>query len=86
MWITGQVVDDRGRALPDVTIEASGPRAAGRRAGLTNACGHYVLQDLRPGVYTLTFARSGFSTVERQTDALTTYVATINARLQASGN
>ena len=83
MWITGQVVDDRGRALPDVTIEASGPRAAGRRAGLTNAHGHYVLQDLRPGVYTLTFARSGFSTVERKTDALTTYVASINARLQA---
>ena len=25
MWITGQVCDDRGRALPDVTIEASGP-------------------------------------------------------------
>jgi protocatechuate 3,4-dioxygenase beta subunit len=84
MWITGQVVDDRGRALRDVTIEASGPPAAGRRAGVTNAQGQYVLQDLRPGVYTITFARSGFSTVERKTDALTTYVATINARLQAN--
>ena len=37
MWITGQVVDDRGRALCDVTIEASGPRASGRRAAVTNA-------------------------------------------------
>jgi len=43
--------------------------------------GQYVLQDLKPGAYTLTFARPGFSKVERQTDALTTYVATINARL-----
>jgi hypothetical protein len=51
---------------------------------MTNAHGHYVLQDLRPGAYTVTFARSGFSTLERRTDALTTYVATINARLQAS--
>jgi protocatechuate 3,4-dioxygenase beta subunit len=94
MWITGQVVDDRGQALRDVTIEASGPNTAGgapmaaaavgclgRRAGVTNARGEYVLQDLRPGAYTITFARSGFSTVERKTDALTTYVATINARL-----
>jgi protocatechuate 3,4-dioxygenase beta subunit len=82
MWITGQVVDDSGRALPDVTIEVSGPHAPSRRGG-TNAHGHYVLQDLRPGSYTITFTRSGFSTVQRKTDALTTYVATINARLQA---
>jgi len=94
MWITGRVVDDRGQALRDVTIEASGPHTAGgvrttaaaagclgRRAGVTNARGEYVLQDLRPGAYTITFVRSGFSTVERKTDALTTYVATINARL-----
>jgi hypothetical protein len=82
MWITGQVVDDRGRALPDVTIEVSGQQALPRRGGVTNAHGHYVLQDLRPGIYTITFTRSGFSTVQRKTDALTTYVATINARLQ----
>jgi protocatechuate 3,4-dioxygenase beta subunit len=85
MWITGQVCDDHGRALPDVTIEVSGPSAPGTRAGVTDAQGHYVLQDLRPGAYTITFARSGFSTLERKTDALTTYVATINARLQVSG-
>jgi protocatechuate 3,4-dioxygenase beta subunit len=83
MWITGQVVDDRGRALRDVTIEASGPRASGRRAAVTNAQGQYVLQDVRPGVYTLSFARSGFFTLELKTDALRTYVATINAQLQA---
>jgi protocatechuate 3,4-dioxygenase beta subunit len=82
MWITGQVLDDRGRALPDVTIEVSGQHATPRRGGVTNAHGHYVLQDLRPGVYTITFTCSGFSTVQRKTDALTTYVATINARLQ----
>ena len=81
MWITGQVRDDRGRAIADVTIEASGPTAA-KRAVMTDAQGQYVLQSLRPGAYTITFARSGFSTVERKTDVLTSYVATINARLQ----
>ena len=84
MWITGQVVDDRGRALSDVTIELSGPAAAKRRAVVTNTSGQYVLQDLRPGVYTITFVRSGFHTLERKTDALTSYVSTINARLRRS--
>lgn len=82
MWITGQVYDDRGCGLPDVKIEASGERAGVKRAGVTNARGQYVLQDLRPGVYTITFARTGFSTVERTTDPLTTYVATVNAQLE----
>jgi protocatechuate 3,4-dioxygenase beta subunit len=85
MWITGQVVDESGRALSGVTIEASGPSTSLRRGVVTNAMGQYVLQDLRPGEYTITFVRTGFSKVERKTDALTTYVATINARLLAGG-
>lgn len=75
MWITGQVVDDRGRPLRDVTIEASGACASGSRSTVTNPQGQYVLQDLRPGVYTFRFTRSGFCTFERKTDALRTYVA-----------
>lgn len=82
MWITGQVYDDRGCGLPDVTIEVSGERPDVKRASVTNARGQYVLQDLRPGVYTIKFVHQEFSTVERQTDPLTSYVATINAQLQ----
>ena len=82
MWITGQVVDDHGHALADATIEVKGFGAGRRRTAVTNSAGQYVLQDLRPGVYTLTFGHSGFYTLERTTEALTTYVATINAHLQ----
>ncbi|HTG89801.1 MAG TPA: carboxypeptidase-like regulatory domain-containing protein [Vicinamibacterales bacterium] len=82
MWITGQIVDDRGRALPGVTIEALGLGAIGRRAAVSNARGLYVMQDLPPGKYTITFTRSGFGTLRRQLDRLSTYVATINACLQ----
>ena len=39
------------------------------------------LQDLKSGEHTITFARAGFATLERKIDALTTYVATINAVL-----
>jgi protocatechuate 3,4-dioxygenase beta subunit len=81
MWITGVVIDDRGRALPGVTIEASGPGAAKRRAAVSNAQGQYVMQDLHPGVYTITFAHPGFTTLRRNTVELSPLVATINARL-----
>lgn len=81
MWMTGQVCDDHGCGIPDVKIEVSGERSGVKRAGVTNARGQYVLQDLRPGVYTITFAHTGFSTVERTTDPLTSYVATVNAQL-----
>jgi hypothetical protein len=84
MWITGQVVDDRGRALSGVSIEASGSGAVTRRAVTSNAQGQYVMQDLRPGVYTLTFACAGFSTVHRESVDLSSWVATINATLSGS--
>ena len=69
MWVTGQVIDDLGRALPGVTVEASGPPGLSPRA---------------VGAYTLTFVRPGFSTLRRTTDEISTFVTTINARLQAS--
>jgi hypothetical protein len=47
--------------------------------------GEYVLQDLLPGEHTITFARAGFATLERKIDALTSYVATINAKLMRRG-
>ena len=81
MWITGHVIDDRGRPLSAVSVEASDPGTGRRRAAVSNVRGEYVLQDLQPGEHTITFARSGFATLERKIDALTTYVATINARL-----
>jgi protocatechuate 3,4-dioxygenase beta subunit len=84
MWITGQVVDDLGRSLDGVTIEVSGPPGIGKRAAVSNAKGQYVMQDLRPGAYTITFAHPGFSTLQRTTDQLSTFVATINVRLQAT--
>jgi hypothetical protein len=81
MWITGQVVDEAGRALSGVIVEAFGLEMI-RRAVVSDVRGHYVMQGLPPGAYTITFTRSGFATLKRQIDRLSTYVATINARLQ----
>lgn len=81
MWITGHVVDDRGQALSGVIVEVFGLGAIGRRAAISNVDGQYVMQDLPPGSYTITFTRSGFATLKRQIDRISNYVATINASL-----
>jgi protocatechuate 3,4-dioxygenase beta subunit len=82
MWITGQVVDGHGHALSGVMVEAFGLGAIGRRAAISNAQGQYVMQDLPPGAYTITFTRSGFTTLKRPIDRISNFVATINASLQ----
>lgn len=81
MWITGHVVDARGQGLPGVTIETSRPGAF-RRVAVTDLQGQYVIRDLHPGVYTITFVQPGFSTVRRQSIELSPFVATVNARLR----
>jgi hypothetical protein len=81
MWITGHVVDMHGRGLPGVSIEASRP-VAFRRVAVSDLQGHYVMRDLHPGLYTITFARSGFSSERRQSIELSPFVATVNARLR----
>jgi hypothetical protein len=81
VWITGLVVDDTGRALPGVTVQASSATSSATRCVVSNSEGRYVVQDLRPGAYTITFARPGFFTLQRRT-FVSLFVATINARLQ----
>ena len=83
MWITGQVFDDRGEVLAGVSVEASGPAPIHRRSVMSNLEGQYVLRDLPPGVYTITFSLPGYSTLKRAAIDLSGYVATINAQLQS---
>ena len=84
MWINGQVVDKRGRPLAGVTVQANGPSSLpSPRVAVSNAAGQYVMCDLRPGVYTITFARPGFSTQKRKSVELGAFVATVNAELQS---
>lgn len=82
MWITGHVVDQRGRALSGVAVEVRDASMAKRQAALSNASGRFVVCDLRPGVYTVTFARPGFFTERRKAVELGTFVATVNAQMQ----
>ena len=82
--ITGTVTDTSGAALPGVTVEASSAALIeGSRNVVTDGQGQYRLVDLRPGLYTVTFTVSGFSTFKRDGIELPdNFVATINAEMR----
>src|SRR6187431_309674 len=64
--ITGVVKDSSGAVLPGVTVEAASPVLIERvRTAVTDNSGQYRIAELLPGVYTLTFSLSGFTTLRR---------------------
>src|SRR5258708_6539756 len=64
--ISGRVVDATGGALPGTTVTASSPALIEKsRTVVTDGQGLYNIEALLPGVYTVTFGLSGFSSVVR---------------------
>jgi hypothetical protein len=82
--ITGTVKDASGAVLPGVTVEAASPALIEQsRTATTDSAGEYRIENLRPGVYAITFTLTGFSTFKREGVELTgSFVATINAELK----
>ena len=64
--VVGSVKDESGGVLPGVTVSIKGPTIVGTRSAVTNETGFYRFPALPPGTYTLTFALSGFSTLNRE--------------------
>jgi len=82
--ITGVVKDASGGVLPGVSVEAASPALIEKvRAAVTDGTGQYRIEDLRPGIYTLTVSLTGFSTYKREGIEMSgTFTATINADLK----
>ena len=65
--LAGVVKDASGAVLPGVTVEASSPTLIEKtRTAVTDSTGQYRITELPPGIYTLTFMLTGFSTVKRE--------------------
>src|SRR6266849_55007 len=81
--IAGVVHDSSGGVLPGVSVEAaSGALIEGTRTAVTDNAGSYKIENLRPGVYAVTFILTGFRSVKREGINLpTSFTATINAEL-----
>jgi hypothetical protein len=81
--IAGVVRDSSGAVLPGVSVEAaSAALIEGSRATVTDNTGGYRIENLRPGVYAVTFTLTGFRSVRRDEITLpTSFTATINAEM-----
>ena len=70
--LTGTVKDDSGAVLPGVTVEASSPALIEKtRSAASDGTGQYRIIDLPPGIYSVSFTLSGFTTVKRDGIQLT---------------
>jgi hypothetical protein len=85
--IAGVVKDASGAVMPGVTVEAASPALIEKvRAVVTDDSGQYRIVDLRPGIYSVTFTLTGFTTVKREGIELTgAFNATVNADLRVGG-
>ena len=82
--IAGIVRDTSGAVLPGVTVEAASPALIEKtRTSVTDGGGLYKIEQLRGGVYTVTFSLSGFNTFRRDGIELSgSFAATVNAELK----
>ena len=65
--IVGLVKDPSGAVLPGVTVEAASPALIEKvRSAITDGAGQYRIENLRPGVYAVTFTLPGFNTVKQE--------------------
>src|SRR5436309_11663320 len=80
----GVVKDTTGAVLPGVTVEAASPALIEQaRTATTDSNGAYRIENLRPGIYTLTFTLPGFSNVKKEGIELpSNFTSTINADLK----
>jgi hypothetical protein len=80
----GVVRDTTGAVLPGVAVEAASPALIEQvRSATTDSNGAYKIENLRPGVYVLTFSLPGFSTVKKEgVELASNFTSTINADMR----
>ena len=65
--LAGEVKDTTGAVLPGVTVEAASTGLSEKvRTAVTDSSGHYRIEPLPPGSYTVTFSLTGFAPVKRE--------------------
>src|SRR5262245_50312996 len=85
--ISGVVQDASGAVLPGVTVTATSPVLIEKeRVAVSDSEGRFALTQLRPGVYKVTFALTGFNTVVREGIVLNAgFTANVTADMRVGG-
>jgi len=81
--IAGTVRDSSGAPLADVVVEASSTALIEKtRTAISDDAGRYRIEDLRPGVYQVTFTRDGWRPYQHKgLELMGSITATVNAQL-----
>jgi hypothetical protein len=81
--VTGLVTDQQGLAVPDVQVKLTDPSTNTTLMTISNQTGRYIIPNVDPGTYDISFVKTGFSThkVNRQ-DVRVNEVLTLNAILE----
>src|SRR6266481_6582409 len=69
--VQGDVLDEKGGSVPGASVEAKNLDTNYIRNESTDGDGHFAFLNLAPGPYTLTIAKSGFTTIVQQNVNLT---------------
>jgi hypothetical protein len=82
--VSGQVLDNTGGALPGVTVQVSSPALIeGTRLTVTDGQGRYSIVALEPGIYSIRFTLTGFSTfVQEGLELRSDFTAAVNASMR----
>ena len=85
--IAGVVKDATGAVLPGVTVTATSPALIEQqRTAVTDVAGRYVITPLRPGIYRVEFALTGFGTYVREgVNLISGITANVEAELRVGG-
>jgi hypothetical protein len=75
------VVDSQGLAVPGVTVNVEGPNLQGIHSVVTSENGDYILPQLPPGTYTVTYLLSGFETQKKTVALAPTQTLPLNVEM-----
>jgi hypothetical protein len=78
--IRGTVIDEEGKGLAGVKIEASQP-SSGTRTGTSDKEGRFRFVSLLPGVYKVTFTLDAHADVQKNATVRLDGTATVNAKM-----
>lgn len=83
--VAGVVTDSSGAVVGGAMVTLTDTATRISRSSNTNDAGRYIFVDVSPGVYDLTVAKQGFSTVKTQTTVKVGVATTENMSLQVGG-
>lgn len=70
--VTGTITDPNGAVVPGATVTATSIETGLAKTAVSNEDGRYTITFLQPGVYNITFEKSGFAVTERENIKLDT--------------